>query len=229
VLERLLNEAEPARWEVLNGGRRHTDFPELYEAFEALLAYDPDVVVYAMVLNDAQQSAVFRARQTYLDDWIINRREMLIDTPGYSLGRLDSRLKALVQDRLEAYRVGRETARWYREMYQAPNGDGWRRTQDHWARMNVEMRRRGGRLMMAQWPLLVGLERRYPFQETHDLVAGTCLRLGIPRHDLLPVLRGRRSESLWVHPVDRHPNETAHRLVAESLAPAVRAIVEPGR
>jgi hypothetical protein len=29
-----------------------------------------------------------------------------------------------------------------------------------------------------------------------------------------------------VHPVDHHPNEVAHRLVAEALAPAVRRLVE---
>ena len=27
------------------------------------------------------------------------------------------------------------------------------------------------------------------------------------------------------HPVDMHPNEIAHRLAAESLAPAVRSLV----
>jgi hypothetical protein len=50
---------------------------------------------------------------------------------------------------------------------------------------------------------------------------------GIARHDLLPALRGRTDESLWVHPVDRHPNEIAHRLAAESLAPVVRRLAAP--
>jgi hypothetical protein len=37
------------------------------------------------------------------------------------------------------------------------------------------------------------------------------------------VLRARPTESLWVHPVDMHPNEIAHRLAAESLAGPVLA------
>ncbi len=48
-----------------------------------------------------------------------------------------------------------------------------------------------------------------------------CLSAGIPRLDLLPVLSGRPSSSLWVHPLDHHPNEIANRLAAEAAAPVV--------
>ena len=37
-------------------------------------------------------------------------------------------------------------------------------------------------------------------------------------------LSGRPAASLWVHPVDHHPNETAHRLAAESLVEPVRRL-----
>ena len=40
-------------------------------------------------------------------------------------------------------------------------------------------------------------------------------------------LSGPPAASLWVHPLDHHPNELAHRLAAESLAPAVMAL-SPG-
>ena len=39
--------------------------------------------------------------------------------------------------------------------------------------------------------------------------------------DLLEALRGRPESSLWVSPIDRHPNELAHRLAAEALAPVI--------
>jgi hypothetical protein len=35
--------------------------------------------------------------------------------------------------------------------------------------------------------------------------------------DLLPAYRGRRPADLWAHPVDRHPNELAHRLAAAAI------------
>jgi hypothetical protein len=49
---------------------------------------------------------------------------------------------------------------------------------------------------------------------------------GIAHHDLRAALSGRPAESLWVHPLDQHPNDVAHRLAAQSLAPVVRALAK---
>jgi lysophospholipase L1-like esterase len=219
-LEALLNASGTGRWEVRNCGRRATDFPDLYAAFEEILPYAPDVVVYGMVLNDADRSAEFQSRQTYVNDWILDRGRILEGDAPAAMRRADSRLAALVSDRLEGYRTSRATLRWYREMYAQPNREGWERTQDFLRLMNVRTRASGGRFLVASWPLLVRLDR-YPFADVHETVARFCLAAGIPRHDLLPALQGRPTTSLWVHPVDMHPNEVAHRLAAESLAPAI--------
>jgi hypothetical protein len=63
VLERLLAQREPGRYEVRSCARRGADFPELFEIFEEILPYEPDLVVYALVLNDAVEPPEFRARQ----------------------------------------------------------------------------------------------------------------------------------------------------------------------
>lgn len=222
VLERLLNEAEPGRWEVRNYGRRATDFPALFEAFEKILAYDPDVVLYAMVLNDAARPPSFEVRQKYLNDWIIDMDRMAAEGPPPAPGFFRPRLFDLVAGRVRSYRIGRETTQWYREMYGPANREGWEQTQTYMREMNRRMRERGGHLLVAGWPLLVGLEGIYPFEEQNLTIERFCLTAGIPRVDLLPPLRGRESSSLWVHPVDRHPNEIANRFAAEALLPAVR-------
>ena len=227
VLERLLNGEEPGGWEVLNCGRRATDFPALYGVFEEALAQKPDLLVYAMVLNDGDRSPDFQARQTYVDDWILDRGRMLIGRPDQELGPRDSRLVELVRDGVANWRIGRETARWYREMYAAPNEAGWRRTQERLREMDRRVRAQGGAFLVATWPLLVGLDGRYPFADTAAVIAAFLDQAGIARHDLLPALRGRPDESLWVHPVDRHPNEMANRLAAESLAPVVQERARP--
>jgi lysophospholipase L1-like esterase len=224
ALERLLNGPEPGRWEVLNCGRRATDFPELFAVFEEALARQPDLLVYAMVLNDGDRSPEFQARQTYVNDWILDRGRMLIGRPDHELGPYDSRLRELVRDGVAGWRIGRETARWYREMYAPENQAGWQRTQERLREMDRRVRAGGGTFLVATWPLLVGLRGRYPFAETSAAIAAFLDGAGIARHDLLPALRGREDESLWVHPVDRHPNEVGHRLAAESLVPVVRAM-----
>lgn len=215
-LEGLLNASGTGRWEVRNCARRATDFPELYAMFEQVLAYDPDVVVYAMVLNDADRSPEFQARQSYVNDWILDRGRIQEGGTPAEPGPLDSRLLALVSDRLETLRTSRATLRWYREMYAEPNREGWQRTQGYLREMNRRTRAQGGRFLVASWPLLVRLDD-YPFADVQETIARFCLAAGIPQHDLRPALQGRPTASLWVHPVDMHPNEIAHRLAAESL------------
>jgi hypothetical protein len=225
VLHRLLNTgAESGHWEVLNCGRRGYDFPAIRDLFETVLAFAPDVVIYGMVLNDAVRSESFQSRQAYLNDWILDRGRMVRNGDDRRRGPMDFRLFAFVRDRLESQRVGRDTTRWYRDMYGPPNREGWERTQAYLREMNAEAHARGGRFLVASWPLLVGLEGGYPFADVSETIARFCLSAGIARHDLLSALRGRPDASLWVHPVDHHPNETAHRLAAESLVEPVRRL-----
>ena len=221
-LERRLNADDPGRWEVLNCGRRGDDFPALFHSFEEVLRHDPDIVVYGMVPNDADQSDGFRARQTYVNDFIMDRGWSLQGRPPPEMRLFDSRLFAFVEDRLESRRTARETTRWYLDMYGEPNREGWQRTQGYLREMNRRLREGGGRLLIASWPLLVDLEGEDPFGAAAATVARFCVAAGIPRHDLRPALRGRPASSLWVYPLDMHPNEVAHRLAAESLAPVVR-------
>ncbi len=225
VLGRLLAAADPGRWEVLNCGRRGYDFPALFDLFETVLALDPDVVVYGLVLNDPVRTPEFQQRQRSLNDWILDRGRMFRgEEPRLSPWR--PRLFALASDRVEQWRLGRETTTWYRDMYGEPNRAGWERTQQYLREMDRRMEERGGAFLVAEWPILVALDGRYPFADVSETIARFCLTAGIARHDLRPALAARRTESLWVHPVDHHPNEVAHRLAAESLLPALRALAD---
>jgi hypothetical protein len=220
VLEELLNEAEPGRFEVRNCGRRGLDLPKLMEGFEPALAYEPDLLVYALVLNDAVRPPEFQARQTYINDWILDRERLpdeAVEPPGF----LHLRTFDLVSDRVAAWRVGRETTGWYLDMWGEGNPQGWARTQELIRHMARRTNREGARFVVAIWPLFVGLEGPYPFAPVHETIGRFCVGAGIPVHDWLPTFLGRRSSELWVHPVDRHPNEIAHRMAATSLAPVV--------
>ena len=225
-LERLLAEGAPGRYQVRNCGRRGMDFPELFGSFEDALAYEPDLVIYTLTLNDAVQPPEFRERQRFVDDWILDRTR----APDASATRpsvFRPRVFDFVTGRVSAHVVGRRTTRWYLDMWSEANRLGWLRTQEYLREMRRRLDERGARLLIAPWPLLVGLEQGYPFAPVHDTIHRFCLVESIPHHDLLKALAGRRSADLWVHPVDRHPNEVAHRLAAEALVPRVLALAPP--
>ena len=221
VLERALNAAGRTRWEVRNGGRRGSDFPELYDNFRTVIPYGADVVIYAMVLNDGAQTEAFRSQQGYLNDWMLLHGRQTANGALPGLAWHDSRLWAFVRDRWEGHRVATASTRCYRDMYGAPNAAGWRETQFLIRSMDEQTRAQGGRFLVALWPWLVSLQRGYPFDETHAVIRRFCEEAGIAFHDLTAALAAEPAESLWVHPVDWHPNEKAHRLVGATLAPVV--------
>jgi hypothetical protein len=220
-LEAVLNASGRGQWEVVNCGRRAANFPELTAIFSACLAYDPDVVVYGMVLNDPDRSPEFEARQSYLNDWILTNSEDRGDEPPAPL-----RLLAFTEGRWEKLRVDRASVRWYRDLFGEANRDGWARTEAAIESMDRQMTARGGRLLIALWPLLVDLGPAYPFADVHASVHRFAAAAGVPCLDLRPALAAHTASSLWVHEVDHHPNETAHRLAAEALAPVVMGLLE---
>ena len=226
VLERLLEKRAPGRYEVRNCGRRGMDFPELFGSFEDALAYEPDLVIYTLTLNDAVQPREFRDRQRFVNDWILDRTQQP-DAPEAPPSLFRPRVFDFVNDRVSALLIGRETTRWYLDMWSDANRRGFERTQEYLREMKRRLDERGARLLVAPWPLFVGLEQGYPFAPVHDTIHRFCLVARIPHHDLLKTFEGRPSADLWVHPVDHHPNEIAHRIAAEALAPLVLKLAEP--
>lgn len=222
ILDALLR---PAGFEVLNCGRAGADFPLLNDVFDKALRTEPDLVVYAMVLNDPDRSDLMKER---LRAGALRGANNLF-VPGRSLAPprplLESRLAALVADRFETWRTREEMVRWHLDLYAEANRRGWSRTRDAVRGMADTMRARQGRFVVALWPLLADLDGNYPFQPIHTEVGDFCRRAGIPFHDSLPAFRGRRTADLWAHPIDRHPNEVAQRIFAQSLAKALPGLV----
>lgn len=210
--------------EVWNCGRRGDDFPLLRERFDDRLALNPDLVVYAMVLNDPQRSEEFEAQQPYLNDWILDRRRMLSEGPPPPPEWYESRLLSLVSERMDAQRVGEATTRWYRGMVSDANRAGWQSTLEQIVEMRDAVREQGGEFLVVLWPLFVDLDD-YPFAEVHETIGRALERRSIPFVDTLDAFRGRDPRHYWVHPLDHHPNERAHFRFAEAIEPTVRAML----
>lgn len=212
--------------ELLNCGRRGYDFPRLREWLDLKLALEPDVVVYAMILNDPEQSEAFHARQAYLDDWILDRRRMFTEGNG-APPFWEPRLFSLVDDRLESARVGAATMRWYQDMVGPPNQDGWDRTLADLEQMDASARAHGATFVVVLWPLMMQLDGEYPFEETHRTIVQALEARHIRAHDTLDAFRGEDASELWVHAADHHPNERGHAIFATAIEAPIRAALTP--
>jgi hypothetical protein len=213
LVEDILKRRDPDI-ETWNLGVRGQDFPRIEAIFEIAFELDPDALIFEMVLNDADRDPELGKDRPRVNDWIMVRQ----DTPSWI--ERHSHLVSFLSDRIERFRVSRDTVDWYQALYSDRNQGGWMRTRAVLARVQAKCRARGIDFGVALWPLLVGLEEgaSYPFEAAHAQIRKGVERSGIPFLDLLPALRGRDSASLWVHPSDLHPNEVAQSLAAGSLA-----------
>ncbi|MFK8002114.1 MAG: SGNH/GDSL hydrolase family protein [Polyangiales bacterium] len=208
-------------YEVLNCGRRGYDVSDVANFLERHLeTLEPDVVLYAYTLNDPEQSEAFAAQQTFLDDWILARRQMVSEGPG-GLSFFQSHLLAALKDRLEGASVGQATTTWYRDMVMEPNAEGWTRSLEHIDAMKALSSSLGADFEVVIQPLLVDLDGVYPFEGVHEKVLGDLEARGISVTDALPNFAGQDAPSLWVHACDRHPNRQAQGLIADSMARAL--------
>ncbi|MCG6925057.1 MAG: SGNH/GDSL hydrolase family protein [Acidobacteria bacterium] len=184
-------------------------------------AYEPDVVVLAWVLNDAEDLDSAEARRA--EDWVEeSRRE-----PSALESILDrSALVRLVRTRARATAQNRERIRNFRSLY-ADDYPGWSAARAALHTMGGLCRAKGVPLVVAIFPLFGNpLDERYPFEEEHAKVAQAAAAAGAKVVDLLPWYRGLRWETLVVDGArDEHPNEIAHRIAAQTLVRAVDEVV----
>lgn len=219
---------EPRAIQVWNVGRRGADQPQIRDDLTRFLPLvEPDVVVYAFVLNDFEMSEEHRAKQQYLNDLVMDRQRT--GTPDWKLPRWLG-WSALVRAFTARGRLAEETRRtvdWYLGMTGPENAEGWARTQDDLRAMRDAVEASGERrFLIAILPLLVGDEGGYPFDPVHDALLRFCDEASLRCVDLREALGGTDPRSLHVHPVDMHPNGVAHARIAEALEPHVLALLD---
>jgi lysophospholipase L1-like esterase len=218
-VERTLSRERGERWEAVNLGE-----PGLNAVQEASrlanegLAYDPDVVIVAYVLNDSEDETAAEARRAA--EWVEERRST-------SVSFLDhSALVRLVRTRVRATIENRRRISGFRSMY-ADDYAGWAAARRALKAMGSMCREHGVPLVVAIFPLFGNpLDAGYPFADVHAKVAQAAAEAGARVADLLPAYRGLDGALLVVNGADdEHPNEIAHRIAAGAIARAVDEVV----
>jgi hypothetical protein len=191
--------------EVANAGVQGFGTVEEVKFFEAHCAsLSPDVVILQFFLNDAMPFAeTIRLNDAQSSE--LGRSGMARVSKVWEIFERRGHSKRLQEQYFRAIRDSFESPRW-RECKEALNG------------LNERAKLARFRLVVVIFPVLWGLDGVYPFGEEHALVRRACEQVGAECVDLFDSFRGRRSEDLWVHPTDQHPNEIAHKLAAEAVA-----------
>ena len=217
------NAAGQKRFEVLNAGvQGYNTRDEVIYLERRWLALAPDLVLIIFYINDAYNDGVIRNRGQELGIY----QQQPAGLAQYSY------LWDLVQHRYQTHETAKTVEAFYRTQFFTnaesfmKNSSGYKvdwtdceAALEHAAQL---ARARKFKLGLVMFPELYKLDGNYPFHGIHKLVREACERREVPFLDLLETFRGRNPESLWVHPSNHHPNETAHGLAEVAIEKFVR-------
>lgn len=83
--------------------------------------------------------------------------------------------------------------------------------------LNRTVQANDSELVIAIMPLFYDFDT-YPFETIHTVMSEICDANKLHCLDLLGSFRTHAASSLWVHPIDHHPNEVAHGILADQFA-----------
>lgn len=201
-------------YEVVNAAKSGFYASDEVNRLRELEPLDCQRAIVVWILNDIHPSAALQASHSGLNDLINLRQDDLAGICETIEGRLHSRLLSVAVQRGFMALATNSTYRWYRECYSDENAENVRELEKQ---IQALARPEGVKVAFVLFPLLEGLESEYPFLSIHQRVAKMARDAGLPVLDLEPTFRGRRSEDLWVHPIDHHPNGKAHEIAATAM------------
>ena len=170
-------------------------------------------VIYILTLNDPLGDA--RALEMYqvIDDLMHLRTNLLAESAAVPvLSR--SHAARWMLERVARREISRTTVERYNYLFD--DNVGWRRTRQLLDRMRDRCEQKGCEFIIVLFPLLFELAD-YPFKPAHEAVRAYARGAGIGFIDLLELFAGADERTYRVHPRDFHPNDRAHRKVAEYL------------
>ena len=219
VLETKLNadqdKATHQKYMLLNHCRAGINIRKIARVMEQSIEKFPQVqqVVYSFTLNDPLMTREVYAMQKYINDFLHLRQNHLSEHFRF-INRLPSPTLYWVTGRLVQNQVSRETIAWYKQMY--ADNSGWRLTQKVLRNMHEFCAARDIDFTLLVFPIYYRLAD-YPLGEVHIALEQFVRQNSMHCIDLLEIFAGKNELDYWVHPRDFHPNNRAHREVAEFL------------
>ncbi len=200
-----------AEYEVINAGLSGANIAAVLRRLEtAIDAYDPDLYVYGLTLNDIEgrhyELAAEDERSRAWLSWAAGQPSKLIEFVTWQLFTLEG-LSAPAEARYP-----RELRRNYLE-----NPAAWARIERGLDRYAALAAKAGVCAHLLLHTQLSTLDDEHPFLPLYTRVAEAARARGLTVTEPFPAFEGRTPRSLWVSAVDPHPNAAGHALLAERL------------
>lgn len=207
VAERLLAERGHQHIEVVNGGIPDYNSRQERQLLEQLLpVYEPEAVVLAYVVNDAEPSTAMPRPP----------EEVYRHTRSWFLTEVSERLNRRVFRRRLLPSAKDNVGSSYLDGFDEGSVK-WRDSRDAIRQMRDLCAAAGCRFTVLILPdFTQEFDQRYAWRTIHDAVMQWGRELNVPTFDLLAEFAGKDHQTLWV-PWDGHPNAEAHRLIAGFL------------
>lgn len=221
-----------------NRGRGGADIQEIFEIFQTNIhEINPQVVVFGYVLNDpivaksglteiptGSNNNVFK--WDFINDrtsvFKADRSKIMTSLCSYS------NIVSYAVHQYERWSVTKNTVNHYNEINSMKyNGKGLSETLELIIKMKKETEKKGGKFIVAIFPLFYKTQNNYPFMSAHESLKNEFAKYNIKTIDLFDSYKGVKDSSLWVHPTDQHPNDYAHGIAAKKILEEIN-FVTPG-
>lgn len=227
VLERLLNnKASSDRWdvqkiEVLNFSVPGYNTIQEYEYLKTkIIFYEPDLIILNFFMNDVvslngQVSSNIEPlpgeARLGLSKKIINIF-YYIGSKSYFAQYLLSHVAVLA--RRTGVRQGYISD--FKGAYEDKN-ENWQECRKFLLKTKKFARDNNASFIVAIIPFLSDLNDRHPLKKEIEIVNNYCLANDIDTLNLFPYFYGHKAQSLWINPINGHPNAKASAIMAEAV------------
>jgi len=218
----------------INRGVSGFNIKEIYEMFNvAIQEVDPDLVVYAYVLNDPiVKSKVplkldldtvnqYEYKEAGLYDDLINFRTTVFENNRNGLMNLlykSSNMARYLIRSFERKEITKRTIAYYQQIHDpAQNAEGLEETFKLIEQIKITSEKKHSKFLVMIFPLFYNTQKNYPFQHVHQFIQRELAKRKVESLDLFPEYKGIKDAELWVHPVDQHPNDYAQGIAAKAL------------
>jgi lysophospholipase L1-like esterase len=208
--------------EILNGGISGSLTDEWVKLLQKVQdSFQPDVVLVVFFLRDGTTTSSMGSFFGPIRD------EMRSKNTASRIYRY-SYLVRLIQDYRDRTYLSNRYSAVLNESYlgNIEETHEWEKAKKNILKIKVLAEQKKARMALVIFPVLVELNRHYPFNSICEVITRFCAENKIPVHNLLPAFIGKNGPDLWVSGGNQHPNPVGHEIAANSILPFLRELLQ---